>query len=80
MAGHEEHERAAIELLAPLRGTPGLGERRVQMAQVEALLALAAAIAGRTRARRRDGRRSRTGPPVRDGGRRVPPAPPRSAV
>ncbi len=52
MASYEEHEQAAIELLAPLRAPIAGGGRvpadyRVQMAQVEALLALAAAIAGR---------------------------------
>jgi hypothetical protein len=50
MATYEEHERAAIELLAPLRGAmvgAAQPDYRLQMAQVEALLALAAAIAGR---------------------------------
>lgn len=50
MASYEEHEQAAIELLAPLRGAMGgtvQPDYRLQMAQVEALLALAAAIAGR---------------------------------
>jgi hypothetical protein len=52
MAGYEEHEQAAIELLAPLRGAMAgrvQPEYRLQMAQVEALLALAAAVAGRHR-------------------------------
>ncbi len=52
MASYEEHEKAAIELLAPLRaptlrGGRAAPEYRLQMAQIEALLALAAAIAGR---------------------------------
>lgn len=52
MATYEEHEQAAIELLAPLRNPTVRGGRvpedyRLQMAQIEALLALAAAIAGR---------------------------------
>ncbi|MCX4788005.1 MULTISPECIES: hypothetical protein [unclassified Streptomyces] len=50
MASYEEHEQAAIDLLAPLRGAMGgtvQPDYRLQMAQVEALLALAAAIAGR---------------------------------
>ncbi|MGW7243266.1 hypothetical protein [Streptomyces sp. NPDC054804] len=50
MASYEEHEQAAIDLLAPLRAVAGgtvQVDYRLQMAQVEALLALAAAIAGR---------------------------------
>ena len=50
MASYEEHEQAAIELLAPLRGAMGgrvQPDYRLQMAQVEATLALAAAITGR---------------------------------
>ncbi|WP_406224225.1 hypothetical protein [Streptomyces canus] len=50
MASYEEHEQAAIELLTPLRGAMGgtvQPDYRLQMAQVEALLALAAAIADR---------------------------------
>jgi hypothetical protein len=45
MASYEEHERAAVDLLAPLRGQNMQPEYRLKMAQVEALLALAAAIA-----------------------------------
>lgn len=48
MASYEDHEQAAIELLAPLRSTAGgTNAYRLEMAQVEALLALAAAVAGR---------------------------------
>ncbi|MFE5031885.1 hypothetical protein [Streptomyces sp. NPDC056683] len=50
MASYEEHEQAAIDLLAPFRAAAGgtlQPEYRLQMAQVEALLALAAAMAGR---------------------------------
>ncbi|RPE43129.1 hypothetical protein EDD90_6305 [Streptomyces sp. Ag109_O5-1] len=50
MASYEEHEQAAIDLLAPLRAVTGgtlQADYRLQMAQVEALLALAAAVASR---------------------------------
>ena len=47
MASYEEHERAAVDLLGPLRGQTVVPEVRVQMATVEALLALAAAMAQR---------------------------------
>jgi hypothetical protein len=47
VVSYEEHERAAIDLLAPLRGQSMSPEYRLQMAQVEAILALAAATAAR---------------------------------
>jgi hypothetical protein len=48
MASYEAHAQAASELLAPIKlGKMAGYELRAQVAQVEALLALAAAIAGR---------------------------------
>ncbi|MET7342345.1 hypothetical protein ACIOEZ_28800 [Streptomyces sp. NPDC087866] len=47
MATYEEHEQAAVDLLAPLRGRTMQPGHRLQMAQVEAILALAASIANR---------------------------------
>lgn len=47
MASYEEHAQAASDHLAPVKlGRMAVPELRVQVAQVEALLALAAAIAG----------------------------------
>ncbi|MEU8921273.1 hypothetical protein AB0D10_10125 [Kitasatospora sp. NPDC048545] len=49
MASYEEHAQAASQLLAPVKiGKLSSYELRTQVAQVEALLALAAAIAGRS--------------------------------
>jgi hypothetical protein len=48
MASYEAHAQAASDLLAPIKlGKIASYELRAQVAQVEALLALAAAIAGR---------------------------------
>ncbi|MCX5214292.1 hypothetical protein OG689_34365 [Kitasatospora sp. NBC_00240] len=52
MATYEVHAQAARDVLAliKLTGMNATGELRAQVAQVEALLALAAAIAGRQEA------------------------------
>ncbi|MEW1908856.1 hypothetical protein AB0442_10385 [Kitasatospora sp. NPDC085895] len=49
MADYEVHAQAAIDILArtKITGINSTSETRIQAAQVEALLALAAAVAGR---------------------------------
>lgn len=50
MASYEEHAQAAIDALTPVRGFirgRGPTDVNLQIAQVEAILALAAAVAGR---------------------------------